>query len=231
MTAAPPPSAEQPSQVAWLVSRAALPDETLPITANAADGGALIDNLVKDGFTAEAMRVLASALPPREGVWWAWAAARYSTQHPTAGVAKPGIIEALDATEKWIALPDDTNRRASWAASEVAGLDTAAGCAAAATFFTAGSIAPAELAVIPPPPGIHTTLVSTAVLMSAMVNPDQLDSFAAAYIAQGVEVVKQIGGWEKSVALAKAHFDAQADQQAKAKAAAEPAGKSASATS
>jgi len=37
---------------------------------------------------------------------------------------------------------------------------------------------------------------------------------AGAYIAQGLEVVKQLGGWDKAIALSRDHFQAQQERHA-----------------
>jgi len=131
------PSAATDPSVAWLVERAHLADDIAPLAAAAADGGALVQALVADGKTPEAFRVIAAALPPREGVWWAWVSARHATQLAAEGGEPPAALTAaLSAVEQWIANPDDDRRRAAWAAGQAAGLETAAGCAAGAVFFT-----------------------------------------------------------------------------------------------
>jgi len=115
--------------------------------------------------------------------------------------------------EQWISEPDDERRRAAWAAGERAGLETAAGCAAAAVFFTSGSVAPAGVSPVPPPAGIDRMLAGNAVTLAAATNPAHFEALAGAYIAQGLEVVKQLGGWDKAVAISQEHFQAQQDSQ------------------
>jgi hypothetical protein len=208
--------ATPPAPVAWLVERAAVTKDAQQATAGVTEPAALVARLFETGHLADALRVVASALPPREAVWWAWGAATHAVRLAGDGATKPEVPEALAATERWIASPDDQTRRAAWGASERAGLDTPAGCAAAAPFFIAGSIAPPEVSFIPPPPGIHTTLVATAVFLASAVDPAHLEALARAYAAQGLEIIKQLGGWPASMAAARAHHDAQRELQLKA---------------
>jgi len=205
------------SSVAWLIERTRLSDDAMPLVESAADGGALVQALTANGKTIEAVKVIAAALPPREGVWWAWVSARHAAQFGTPGGSPPPeVTAALTAVEQWIANPDDERRRAAWAAGERAGLESPAGCAAAAIFFTAGSVAPADVTPVPPPAGIDRMLVGNAVALAAAANPDLFEALAGAYIAQGLEVVKQLGGWEKSVAMSREHFQSQHERHVRA---------------
>ena len=96
--------------------------------------------LMEKALYPDAVRFIAHALPKREAVWWGWVCARRSAgENPP-----PKIKAALDATERWIAQPNDDNRRLAMAAAEKAELGTAAGCAGLAAFFSGGSLAPPE---------------------------------------------------------------------------------------
>jgi hypothetical protein len=201
--------------MAWLVARAHLSDDVAPLAAASPDGAALVQALVAGGKTPEAFRVIAAALPPREGVWWAWVSARHATQLAAAGGEPPApLAAALTAVEQWIANPDEDRRRAAWSAGQAAGLETAAGCAAGAVFFTSGSIAPPDVTPVPPPAGIDRMLTGNAVGLAAAVHPEHFEALAGAYIAQGLEVVKQLGGWDKAIALSRDHFQAQQERHA-----------------
>lgn len=204
----------------WVVSRAALPKEVKPTLAGARDVDAILKLLLDNALVPEAIRLVAAALPPREGVWWGWAAATHSSRLTSEGELPPDVAAALAATEKWIATPDDSARREAWAMAEKVGSDTPAGAAAASAFFATGSIAPDNVSYIPAPPGIHSSMIGLAVTLSAASDTDHFAALAWAYITQALELVKQLGGWEKSIEFAKAHFDAQTEQQEKATAAA-----------
>lgn len=211
----PTPSPSIPPAVAWLAERAGVPDEALAIVSGAADGGALVHGLATGGHGAHAARALAAALPPREGIWWAWVSARHAAR--LGGGDQPAaVVDALAAAERWVAQPDDAHRRAAWAASAHAGLDTPAGCAAAAVFFTSGSIASSDAVVVPPPPGLYGTLIGAAVALAAAADPANMDALFGAYIAQGEEVVRRLGGWDASVVVARQHYEAQRERHDKA---------------
>jgi hypothetical protein len=209
-------AAPTPPSVAWLVERSALPDDATSFAAAATDGASLVQALVGNSKPAEALRVIAAALPPREGVWWAWVSARHASQLAEANRPTPAAVAAaLEAVERWISNPDDDARRAAWTAGERAGLETAVGCTAAAIFLTSGSVAPPEVAPVPPPAGVDRLLVGSAVTLAAASDPVHYEALAGAYLAQGLEVVKQLGGWDKAVALSQEHFQTQRDRQAR----------------
>src|SRR5256885_1149294 len=83
------PPAPLGAALAWLADRAALDEEAraavtfaLPgaLAPGAADPGPLVQGLLDAERPADALRVVACALPPREGVWWAWVSARHAMQ-------------------------------------------------------------------------------------------------------------------------------------------------------
>jgi hypothetical protein len=215
--AQPPATTASPSLVAWLVERAHIPDDATPLIASATDGASLVQALSTNSRAADALRVIAAALPPREGVWWAWVSARHAAQLAAPnGTPAPPISAALTAVERWISNPDDDARRAAWAAGERAGLETAAGCTAAAVFFSSGSVAPPDVPPVPPPAGIDSMLVGNAVAIAAAAHPAHFEALAGAYLAQGLEVVKQLGGWDKAVALSREHLQTQHERHLRA---------------
>jgi hypothetical protein len=150
--------------------------------------------LMSKKLYADAVRFVAHALPKREAVWWGWISAKRA-----AGPEPPPKIKAsLEATEKWIAQPDDEGGRAAMAAAKEAKTSTAAGCAGMAAFFSGSSLGPAHVPPIPPGEFLTAKAVSGAVIYAAVgkdpVNaPDRFKSF----VAQGVEVTVKIKLWEK----------------------------------
>lgn len=244
--AAPPSRGQLGPLLAWLVQRSGLNDEGFADVAFAApdvvapganDPVRLSEALTAAGLPAPALALVGAALPPREGVWWAWVAVRHALQMvaeraaavPAAGqrpsLPPPAVERAALATvERWVSDPSDANRRAAWDAGQAADLSSPAGCACAAVFFTGGSIAsPQSPMLVPPPPGAHVTLAATAVLLAAVhVDPGNLAGLVAAAVAQAGEVARRLGGWEASATLARQHFDTQREQHGAAIAAATP---------
>ncbi|GLC25020.1 DUF6931 family protein [Roseisolibacter agri] len=226
----------------WLVQRAALDEEARALGAaalpaafapHAADPGLAVQALLQAQRPADALRLVACALPPREGVWWAWVAARHALHaaqgradaarsapppgpdEPPAGPPPapptPAQVAALSATERWIAQPSDENRRFAWELAQQAGLDTPVGSAAAAAFFTGGSITPPGVPFVPPPAGLHATMAATAAMLAAvMTDPMRIGEVSAALVQQGLELVRRLGGWDAAIGTAKQTFDQQA---------------------
>lgn len=150
--------------------------------------------LMSKKLYADAVRFVAHALPKREAVWWGWISAKRA-----AGPEPPPKIKAsLEATEKWIAQPDDESGRAAMAAAKEAQTATAAGCAGMAAFFSGSSLGPPHVPPIPPGEYLTAKAVSGAVIYAAVgkdpVNaPERFQSF----VAQGVDVTVKIKLWEK----------------------------------
>jgi hypothetical protein len=150
--------------------------------------------LMSKKLYADAVRFVAHALPKREAVWWGWISAKRA-----AGADPPPKIKAsLEATEKWIAQPDDESGRAAMAAAKEAQTTTAAGCAGMAAFFSGSSLGPAHVPPIPPGEFLTAKAVTGAVIYAAVGKdpanaPDRFQSF----VQQGVEVALKIKLWEK----------------------------------
>lgn len=196
--------------VQWIAARADLGDDLAPLVAGAAEPGALVSALLASEKGAEAVRCVASALPPREGIWWAWASARHTAQTMHGSALPPLLKLALDAVDKWINAPSDESRRAAWSAGDAFGTGTPAGAAAAAVFMSGGSVGPAGSMEIPPPPGVCGTLVSTSVILAAVSGPPK--EIAASYqmfVAQGLAIITQLGGWDAAIAATWQVLDAQ----------------------
>jgi hypothetical protein len=150
--------------------------------------------LMSKKLYADAVRFLAHALPKREAVWWSWISAKRA-----AGAEPPPKIKAsLEATEKWIAQPDDDNGRVAQAAAKEAKTTTAAGCAGMAAFFSGSSLGPAHVPPIPPGEYLTAKAVTGAVIYAAVdkdpaTAPERFQSF----VTQGLDVTAKIKLWEK----------------------------------
>ena len=149
--------------------------------------------LMQKALFPDAVRFIAHALPKREAVWWAWVCARRAAgENP-----QPKIKAALAATEKWIAQPDENNRRSAMAAAEKADLGTAAGCAGLAAFFSGGSIAPPNAPAVPPGEFLTAKAVSGAVIFAAVAKePEKAPEKFRNFVAQGIEVTNRVKLWE-----------------------------------
>jgi hypothetical protein len=149
--------------------------------------------LMEKALYPDAVRFIAHALPKREAVWWGWVCARRAAgENPP-----PKIKAALDATESWIAQPNEDNRRLAMATAEKAELGTAAGCAGLAAFFSGGSLAPPDAPVVPPGEFLAAKAVTGAVIFAAVAKePERAPEKFRSFVAQGVEVTNRVKLWE-----------------------------------
>ncbi len=187
----PTPVTQRAITVAQLCDLAGVGDDAKAILRPQDGPRDLVAALVSVELFADAVRILAHALPKREGVWWAWMCATRATLSP-----KDAEANALAATERWIAQPTEANRRAAMDAGEAATFETAAGCAALAAFLTSGSIAPANVPPVPPPEFASSQAIAGAVTMAAVATePDRASDKFHAFIQQAVDVGTRIHLW------------------------------------
>lgn len=141
--------------------------------------------LIKEKQYVDAVRVLAYSLPTREAIVWAnWCARKFSQENPSEKFST-----ALGAVEKWLAEPNDENRRAAMKAAELAEFGTPAGSAALAVFFSGGSIAPPDAPEIAPQENLGPNAVVGTVLMAAVLKePEQAEAKYLAFLAAGQKI-------------------------------------------
>lgn len=215
---APDPLASLAPPVRWLITRAAFDDEALVHVDPSRSMDQLYGALTGAGLWPSALRLLAGVLPARESIWWAWVSARHATQLPTAKVPSAAVHAALVAIEQWIVRPDDAARRAAWDAGQVVGTDTPVGMVCAAVFLSGTSVAPAHLPAVPPPPDAAMPLVAGAIILAAASQPEapQITQLMAAFAAQGLEIIKRLGGWDAALEGAYATHQRQLQEQSAA---------------
>ncbi len=186
--------AQSNSKTAGIAGVAELSEEAMGLLSPEIAPADYVALLMSKKLYADAVRFVAHALPKREAVWWGWISAKKA-----AGADPPPKIKAsLEATEKWIAQPDDEVGRAAMAAAKEAQTTTAAGCAGIAAFFSGSSLGPAHIPPIPPGEFLTAKAVSGAVIYAAVGKdpanaPDRFKTF----VAQGIEVTAKIKLWEK----------------------------------
>lgn len=210
---APDPLASLTPPMRWLLERAEPEAEALALLNPQHTLEQLYVTWMSSEHVVSAIRLIAAVLPTRESIWWAWVSARYATQMEggRAPTAKEHVT--LNAVEQWIVRPDDAARRAAWDAGEKSGLDAPIGLVAMAVFLSGTTIAPPSVPPVPPPPGVAMPIVAGAILLSAVSNakPDLIAPTLVSFAAQGLEIVKRLGGWDAALQLA---HDTQHRQQA-----------------
>ncbi len=174
-----------------IAALAGLDEELRASFAPGAPHRAVVQQMVNAGQLPEAVKFVAFSLPRREGVWWAWVTAKRA-----AGPDAPPPVKAcLDATERWIAQPTDANRRTAFELAEKAELGTPAGCAGAAAFFAGESIAPPNVAAVPPGPHDCNRMIANAVILAAIKEPEKAPEAFVQSLQQGLDVIGKINLW------------------------------------
>ncbi|USD50798.1 Twin-arginine translocation pathway signal [Vibrio sp. SCSIO 43153] len=125
----------------------------------------LISVAMEEELFADAVTFLAHALPVRESIWWSVTCAA-SLQH-----WKEDEANAIRAAKAWVYTPDETSRRFAEQMAEKAGLETGAGWAAQAAFWSGGSMIKPEDPAVPPPPYLYAQAVAGSINLSAVL-PD-----------------------------------------------------------
>ena len=145
-----------------------------------------LDALMESGQWPDAIRLLALALPKREAVWWACRCARAVGPAPS-----PAAGAALTAAEAWVAEPTEDRRRAAFPAAEAAQFGTPAGCTALAVFLSGGSLAPPQIAAVPPAEDLTGKTVAGALLLAGVVSePEKASEKYRAFLADGLAIAE-----------------------------------------
>ena len=142
----------------------------------------------------EAVQFLAFALPPREAVWWACLCARSVLLEP----APPLFLAAVEAAEAWVRRPTDENRRVAMVRAQATKFDAPAAWAAVGAFWSGGSLAPAELPVVPVPAHLAGIAVAGAVTLAAVqTEPERADLKRERYLAAAIDIANGGPGRDK----------------------------------
>jgi hypothetical protein len=175
----------------------ALGDEAKPLLRDGFTPEQFLTALIEKQHFPDAVRLLAHALPKREAVWWACLCARaVAGSNPP-----PPIAAALQAAEKWVVDPSEENRRAAMPAAEAAEFKTSAGCAAAAAFWSGGSLGPPNVPAIPPGEFLTAHGVGAAVMLATVQSePEKASEKYRKFLAQGIEVANGVNRWKETAA-------------------------------
>lgn len=158
-----PNSKLSPSEI---LERAELSDDAKKIFREEVSSEQYISSLSGANLFSDAVKYRAHSLPPRSCIEWSVSSIRQLQPKPG-----PPEEQALQAIEKWIAEPNDANRRLCKTLAEQAPLSTAAGCAAMAVFFAEGSIAPAGRDDVPPPPNLTGKIAASGIILAVVGDP------------------------------------------------------------
>jgi hypothetical protein len=151
-------------EIATVVGRAALSPEAQGALGGCAEVGEAITRLEAAGFAAEAVRMLAHALPKREAVWWACMCA-VNTAPADLGEADR---LARETAETWVRQQKDEQRRAAMKHAEASGFQTPEAWSGVAAFWSGDSMSPEGQPVVPPPLHVVGGAVAGAVALAAV---------------------------------------------------------------
>jgi hypothetical protein len=174
--------------------RARLDAEALALLRPGMTPRQYLDVLIDAGRLLEAVRFLSWALPRREAAWWACQCVRqvHRPEDPKSALA------AVEAAERWAVAPTDDNRRAAFLAAEAADFGTPAGCAAAAAFWSGGSMAPPKLTAVPPAEHLMPGAVVNAVQLATLYpEPEKAAEKYLHFLALAVEVAAGKNRWKE----------------------------------
>ena len=152
------------AHLATALARAQLPPEAQEPLAGCVAIEEALGRLDTAGFTAEAVRVLAHAMPKRECVWWACVCAAHTAP---ADLPEQDRL-AREMAELWVRQQRDEQRRAAMDHAEKGGFQSPEAWAGVASFWSGDSMAPVGQAAIPPGPELTATAVSGAIALAAV---------------------------------------------------------------
>ena len=125
----------------------------------------LVNKAMEAELFSDTVTFIAHGLPIRESIWWACNCASqrddWSQQEN----------DAINAAKAWVHTPDETSRRHAENMAKEATLDTGAGWAAQAAFWSGGSMTSPKDPIVPPPPYLYAQAVAGCINLSAIL-PD-----------------------------------------------------------
>lgn len=146
-----------------------------------------LDGLIQAGAFAHAAKFLAFGLPKREATWWACLVAREVLPADAPAEAQA----ALRAAEAWVYKPTEENRRAVMEKGGAADDGSPATWAAFAAGWSGGSLAPADMEVVPPPEDLTGKAVKSAITLAVYgTEPERAEEKFRLFVAQGMDVAQ-----------------------------------------
>jgi hypothetical protein len=142
--------------------------------------------LLTKNLHPDAVQVIAHYLPKRQAVFWALTCVRQTFPEPA-----PEAEAALQTAEKWIAEPSDENRAAALKAADAADSGTPAGCTALAAYYSDGLPKTEDPKANSRAWFLTSKLVTSAVLLSATLDSEQMRARFQAFVEKGLEFVQK----------------------------------------
>jgi hypothetical protein len=143
-------------------------------------------NLLERGLPAEALAVVARALPKRYVV--AWACECFKTA--LAGTSETNDVDraGLALAQQWLTDPTEDNRRAALDFAELGEFSTPGAWIAATAGWNGGSLLPRGYDPIPPPDHLPAEAAAAALRLAASQGKDYAGSIRA-FVARAQELL------------------------------------------
>jgi len=125
---------------------------------------AFLDGLLADGLLSDSLDVIAHLLPKRYAIAWACECLQASLAEGDAGAVDRS---AIATAQRWLKDPTEENRRAAQELAERLDYETPGAWLAAAAGWSGGSLAPADLPEVAPPPTLSGEAVAAALKLAA----------------------------------------------------------------
>ncbi len=151
------------------------------------------------GLCRDALRVLPHLLPVRAAAWWGCLCVWESKRN----ASDDRLLLAIEAVQRWIVLPSETNRRACEHFGRVLGLGVSPGALAMAVFWSGGSMSAPDLPHVDPPPALAAQVIGGTIQLAA-VERDAVHYLSRyrQFLALGLEIAAGRNLWTPSGTLA-----------------------------
>lgn len=175
-------SKRKPSEV---VGDVTLSEDALALIPGSKNTLAFLSSLCAEELFNDAFLALARTLPSQYAIIWAERCVdQFLGRDP-----KPLEQQCVGQVRQWLSDPSDANRRAALQAAEASEFEGGCAWLAAAVGFSGGSLAPPDLAEVPPPPHLTAVAVAACLTLLAMANPDTAAETSNTAINNGLAMV------------------------------------------
>lgn len=202
-------SSKSPRLASELCSALKLSDAAVALLNEKHNARAFIEVLLEKRLDFEAVKVAARALPKLRAVEWTCACVRAEL----GSSVTPGEAACLDAAEKWVAKPDEINRRLALNAAQTHGFRTPAAFAAAAAGWSGGSIAPTGSPELPSKDEQTTEAVIAALALLSVRDRQRIREVQLAILQKGLEHVNKADPSSPPISVASSTSSASPSRQ------------------
>ena len=153
-----------------------------------------LETLIARGHHADAVLLMAHAMPKREAIWWACHCVRKTAERGL----DPGSEAIVAAAEKWVAKPSDEGRREAFRLAEAESFAPPAGFVGMAVFFSSGSLSLPGMPVVPPKDHLTAGMVGNAVKVAAASRGGaKMPETYPPLLAVGLEIAEGKNRWKE----------------------------------